>query len=480
MIAHEYAHQYFGNIVSPQWWSYAWLNEGFATLFEAFIPSLIYPKDGYMEAFEEDHLVKAFEADSDPDVHPLNFYVQTPTDIRNKFAEIAYRKGASFLRMMQEALTVPTFAKGLNYYLNEMYFSSATPQDLHRNLQRAYDEDFPRNGVDLDRFMSTWEEQAGFPVIRVQKMEGTFFLTQQRFNGGGELYSIPLSFTLKTEANYENSTPRLWFTSPSLALVSSDDWIILNIRNTGYYKVSYDEAIWSAISSDLLGNHEIISVYHRVQLFKDMRTSLIDETFEAFNGLEHMNYLIEENVFSVWNQAFGVDAIFSERLFGTSVMSKYNEFIQRIIQPLATRLGFEDDESDESELRNLIKTFSCKTLQEECLDYELQRLVVFLGSGQGSYSLCDGLRLASENVHTNFINLLLSATGDRNNFIDNLGCSLNPNLIRSYLQVLLDETNNLNATERSRGISQTLGKSVAALDVTIEFVQHNYVQIERM
>lgn len=317
--------------------------------------------------------------------------------------------------------------------------------------------------------------------MRVQKLDRIFLITQQRYNGAQEIYSIPLTYTLKSAADFENTTPKLWFTSPSLALVSDEDWIILNIRNTGYYKVSYDKAIFSAISKDLLQNdHEIISTYHRAQLFKDMRTSLMNEEFEAFYGLEHMHYLSRETLFSVWNQAFGVEDVFASHLFGTLVMSRYNEFIQEIIQPHIYRLGFEEQPSSETELRNLIKNISCKSLQQECLDYEYQRLVSFLETGQGSYSLCDGLRLASETIHSNLINMLVSLSGNRNTFVDNLGCSLDQNLIRNYLQVLLDETNNLSSNERSRGISQTLGKSVVALEITIEFVRQNYLEIERM
>lgn len=482
LISHEYAHQFFGNIVSPSWWAYTWLNEAFATLFANFIPSLIYPNEDYMQRFESGPLVRGFNADSASNALPLNHYVQTPTDIRNKFGDISYRKGGSFLRMIQEALTVDTFAKGLNYYLNDMYMSSATPQDLHRNLQRAYDEDYPGNGVNLDAAMSTWEVQAGFPVVSVQKLNGQFILTQQRFNGGNEVYSIPLSYTVKTEANFETSTPKLWLTAPTTVLASSEDWIILNIRNTGYYKVSYDESIWQSLSSQLQENHEIISAYHRAQLFVDMKTSLVDETFQAFNGLEHLSYLSSENVFSVWNQAIGVESIIYDRLFGTTASSKYNEFIQRITQPLASRLGFQDEPSTESDLRNLIKTLSCKSLQVDCLEYEWQRVTSFLESGQGTYNLCDGLRLANEAVHTNFMNALVGSTVEinRNSYISNLGCTLNPTSLRNYLRFLLDGTNSLSAAERSMGITETIGKSAIALETTLEFVRDNYVQIEQM
>jgi hypothetical protein len=63
--------------------------------------------------------------------------------------------------MFQEALTIPTFAKGLNYYLTDNYMKAVTPQHLHAGLQRAYDEDFPGNSVDIEALMGTWENQAG-------------------------------------------------------------------------------------------------------------------------------------------------------------------------------------------------------------------------------------------------------------------------------------------------------------------------------
>lgn len=63
--------------------------------------------------------------------------------------------------MFQESLTPSTFSKGLNYYLNDNYLQSATPQKLHAGLQRAYDEDYPRNPLNIDMLMGMWENQAG-------------------------------------------------------------------------------------------------------------------------------------------------------------------------------------------------------------------------------------------------------------------------------------------------------------------------------
>ena len=484
LIAHEYTHQYFGNIVSPKWWAYTWLNEGFATLFANYIPSLIYPENLHMQRFETNALSAAFNVDSNPSVPHLNFYVQTPIDIRNKFGTVSYQKGGSMLRMFQEALTVPTFTKGLNYYLTEMYLQAATPQDLHRNLQKAYDEDFPTNYVNIDAVMTSWQEQAGYPVIRVQKIAESFFFTQQRFGGGDEIYSIPISYTVKSELDFETKTPKIWFDSRSLALSSHEDWIILNIGNTGYFKISYDQNIFASIAADLQVNHQIISAYHRAQLFTNMRTSLLEESFGAFYGLEHMNYLSQEEVFSVWNQAFGVESIFSEHLFGVPVLSKYHDFLQSITAPHVARLGWTavtGEASNNADLRGLITTLSCKSYQQECLNFELQRLENFVANGQGAYNLCNGLRSADANLHATLINNLLSnQVSNRNNYINNLGCPLRSDLINNYLQLVLDESNILNPNERLAIIQQTPGKSVLALETVLDFVQQNYVAVQRV
>lgn len=92
---------------------------------------------------------------------PLNQYVESPSDLWRKFDTIGYFKSACVLRMFQESLTAETFAKGLNYYLTDNFMKAATPQHLHAGLQRAYDEDFPGNSIDINSFMSTWEDQAG-------------------------------------------------------------------------------------------------------------------------------------------------------------------------------------------------------------------------------------------------------------------------------------------------------------------------------
>lgn len=92
---------------------------------------------------------------------PLNKYVESYEDLWRKFDIIGYYKSACIIRMFREVLTPSTFAKGLNYYLTDNYMKAATPQELHSSFQKAYDEDFPGNSVDINLLMSTWEDQSG-------------------------------------------------------------------------------------------------------------------------------------------------------------------------------------------------------------------------------------------------------------------------------------------------------------------------------
>ena len=483
LISQQFARQYFGNIVGVQWWTYTWLNEGFATLYEYFIPSLIYPEFGFMDEFEMHVLRNALAFDIGPNARPLNFYVESPREIAGMFDVISCFKGAAVLRMFQEALTISTFSKGLNYYLTEMNFMSATPEDLHRNLQRAFDEDFS-NSIDLSEAMKSWEEKAGYPIIRVEKDEtGMFRLTQERFGDGNETYMIPISFTLKSEVDFDDKSPKLWLSESSANLEVDDDWIILNIQNTGYYKVSYDIDIWIAIITDLLNDHEMFPPVHRRQFFRDTRESLFEETIEAFRGLEHLSSLSEETHLSVWNEADDILFTFLENLFGTSAWSNFHVFIQIIVQPHINRLGFEEVEgepTEDADFRSLVRTLSCKGYHVACLTRESQRLVSFIETGEGNFNLCEGLRLANPAVHEILINDLLtnSMLGNyRDDYIFNLGCPFNQALIMNYLQLVLDESNNLSMWERTALIENTLGKSVVALEAVMEFIFVNYAEI---
>lgn len=92
IVGHEYAHQWFGNIISPKWWEFIWLNEGFATLFEYIAVDLVYPEYRVNELMLTATCQPVFERDSYETTRPMNYYVEDPVSVQNLFDFIAYSK----------------------------------------------------------------------------------------------------------------------------------------------------------------------------------------------------------------------------------------------------------------------------------------------------------------------------------------------------------------------------------------------------
>ncbi|XP_017961021.1 endoplasmic reticulum aminopeptidase 1 isoform X3 [Drosophila navojoa] len=117
MQNHEISHQWFGNLVSPKWWSYVWMNEGLATYFSYVITDLLHPEDSVMEIFNSDEAVHAYSYSSFFDVRPMTYYVETESEIMKVFDIISYKRAACVIKMFHHAFHQKTFVQGINRYL---------------------------------------------------------------------------------------------------------------------------------------------------------------------------------------------------------------------------------------------------------------------------------------------------------------------------------------------------------------------------
>lgn len=118
IIAHEMVHQWFGNLVTPSWWSDLWLNEGFASYMEYVGANMIDPTWKVMDQFLCNEVQPVFILDSLASSHEISVHVHDPDSINEIFDRISYGKGAAIIRMMEHFLTTKVFQKGLHSYLN--------------------------------------------------------------------------------------------------------------------------------------------------------------------------------------------------------------------------------------------------------------------------------------------------------------------------------------------------------------------------
>ncbi len=246
-IAHEIAHQWFGNLVTMRWWNDIWLNESFATLLETRITERLRPE---FEAIEEFVLrrwgmIGAFASDSLRSTHPVRGQVTRPEEIGQIFDEISYGKGASVLRMLEGYLGPERFRSGVTEYLNRYRYGNARTEDLWAALERA-------SGEPVGKIVGPWTDRAGFPVVSATLGERGLELVQQQFLLHGRTEAPPWPIPLQLEVDGTRS--KLLFDTRELTVpVLSSATVVLNPEALGFYRVRYDRTLFDRLVGVLPG-----------------------------------------------------------------------------------------------------------------------------------------------------------------------------------------------------------------------------------
>lgn len=134
VVNHEMAHQWFGNLVTMEWWTHLWLNEGFASFMENLCTHTLFPEFDMWTQFVADTLIPALDLDALENSHPIEVPVGHPSEVDEIFDNISYNKGASVLRMLFDYVGKDAFRKGLHGYLKKFAYKNTETPDLWNNL----------------------------------------------------------------------------------------------------------------------------------------------------------------------------------------------------------------------------------------------------------------------------------------------------------------------------------------------------------
>jgi aminopeptidase N len=243
VIAHEVAHQWFGNLVTMKWWDDLWLNEGFASWIEFLAVDSIFPDWHMWTHFIVSEQNTAFKLDALKNTHPIEVELPHPDEIRTIFDSISYAKGASVIHMLHEYLGKENFKKGVSDYLNKFSYKNTTTADLWNSLEQT-------TGKPVANFMSEWTTQSGFPVVKVSNKDGQIILEQTRFLLDGSssentLWSIPL---LSSSANLEIFDEQ----ETSLRINNAVEDFRLNENQSGFYITKYTPSQYKIIGRQII------------------------------------------------------------------------------------------------------------------------------------------------------------------------------------------------------------------------------------
>jgi aminopeptidase N len=192
VIAHELSHQWFGNLVTMEWWNNLWLNESFATLMEYIAIDALHPEWNVWLDFSTSESIMALRRDAIDGVQSVQVDVHHPDEISTLFdGAIVYAKGARLLRMLQHYIGHEAFQTGLKAYFTEHAYKNTVGDDLWRALSAA-------SGKDIAEFMNIWISQSGYPVVSATQEGDTVTLTQQQFfvgphSSSDKTWPIPLN-----------------------------------------------------------------------------------------------------------------------------------------------------------------------------------------------------------------------------------------------------------------------------------------------
>jgi aminopeptidase N len=276
VLAHEMAHQWFGDLVTMQWWDDIWLNEGFATwMASKTVPTLKpewndWPDQGPLS-------VDALKATRP--IHAPAAEVNTPAQIATLFDGIAYQKSASVLRMLESWLGEETFRKGVNQYLQQHAYGNTRAEDFWDAMGKA-------SGKPVEKVMPTWIGQAGAPMVSVKSEcagnQTNVDMAQTRFfndpdlvkAGSPEVWQIPVCIR---SAGSSNASCQLMTQKQQIVKVNGcSPWVFVNAGGRGYY--------WSAYSPEL--SSKLAGVAEQA-LTPQERVSLLNDEWTLSRGGQH-------------------------------------------------------------------------------------------------------------------------------------------------------------------------------------------------
>ncbi|MDO4680941.1 MAG: M1 family metallopeptidase [Aerococcus sp.] len=328
VIAHELAHQWFGDLVTMKWWDDLWLNESFANMMEYVAVDAIEPDWHIWELFQTSEAPAALQRDATDGVQSVHVDVNDPAEIDSLFdGAIVYAKGSRLLVMVRALIGDDALREGLKHYFAAHQYNNAVGSDLWQALGKS-------SKLDIGAIMNSWLEQPGYPVLNVSVKDGNLTIEQQQFFiGEGEevnrLWQVPL------HANFDQA-PQL-LTEKVTTIGNYQDLrqqtnqpLRFNVGNTSHVVVNYAPELLQ----DILEDADNLTPIDQLQLLQDLRL-LADSGMTSYAELIP---LLET--------------------FSSSTATIVNEALYGIVNRL--KLFVEPESAEEQQLKQLVDHLSAK------------------------------------------------------------------------------------------------------------------------
>jgi len=452
VIAHEIAHQWFGDLVTMAWWNDLWLNEGFASWMEAKAADHFNPEwKVWLHSAGEKERAMAFDARKI--THPIQQPVADEDQAKSAFDVIAYQKACFFLRMLENFLGAELFRSGIRSYLAAHQYSNTTTEDFWESLELATRQP-------IKKIVSGWTEQPGFPLIkvttqclggnRVISLEQIPFVLEERDNRPTQ-WTVPVG--VRSTANpSEVKYALLEKLSNNFDFPGCAGAIQANAGNIGFFRVLYEPALFN----DLQNNVEKLPESDRLNLVTDTWALVESGNVPVSSYFDLLENLRRDDSFAVWQSALGErEATGALKLIdrleqGRAGRETYQKYICSLFNPKLQKLGWSEKSGEDNETRRF-RAMLIETLgffgDRAVIDESFKRFEKFRDNPS---SLAPNLRspvtvivgrYSSQTVYDELLTMADKAriAEERRTYLRALSAALDPELAHKTLEYLMSD-----------------------------------------
>ncbi|KJH50337.1 peptidase family M1 [Dictyocaulus viviparus] len=477
VVAHELAHQWFGNLVTMQWWDDLWLNEGFATMVEYIGADEI--SSGQMrmkDFFLLDSLSKAFNADSLASSHPVSLKIERSSEINEVFDSISYDKGASLLVMLSALIGEDKFQKGVTHYLKKFSYNNAQAYNLWNTFDEVINDTQGLDGgsMNITEFANQWTTQAcalrlnnliGYPILTVECYNFTTFkITQQRYKKNKKAKEVER------------------YRHPS-------------------YGFKWDVPVWYQIADEDV--ELVFSARTRNAIISDVFAAAKVDMVQYETAFQLLSYLTKEKDYLPWAQV--IDSLMEiVDIFGNEPESKLiKNYTMGLLKKMYVQIDFDEiaknyrNDSLFFEISRdvkIIKTYcylgslECKkkfrTLFNEnvmmkCQKNDLVSHCVSIAAPLRSNTYCYGVQDGDDKTYQKVMDLYKAerVQKEKNRLLNALGCHNDVTTLKTLLQLALDRNSSVFRLQDVAAVFETVSKNPIGREFMFSFLIEKWESI---